>query len=354
MSTEMVNALFDPDGVGIHNGNIFGFPVTEESADIVIIPVPWDVTASYKKGTSLGPSAILDASVQLDFFHPDLDHASQTKVFMTPISSEWKKLNDELCVHSASYIDFLEQGGDPEAAHDHKEILNTINKASHALTEHLKERALHLLKSNKLVGVLGGEHSVPLGLIQALNEKYDSFGILQIDAHADLREAYEGFDQSHASIMFNVLKTCPNMSKLVQVGIRDIAQSEVNRTKQARVKTFFDWDLKREQFAGRTWRQLVEEIINELPEKVYISFDIDGLDPSLCPNTGTPVAGGLGFQEVSYLMTELVLQGKTIIGFDLNEVAPNNQDEWDANVGARILWQLVCIAEKSRRIPQKK
>jgi agmatinase len=354
MSTEMVNALFDPDGVGIHNGNIFGFPVTEESADIVIIPVPWDVTASYKKGTSLGPSAILDASVQLDFFHPDLDHASQTKVFMTPISSEWKKLNDELCVHSASYIDFLEQGGDPEAAHDHKEILNTINKASNALTEHLKERALHLLKSNKLVGVLGGEHSVPLGLIQALNEKYDSFGILQIDAHADLREAYEGFDQSHASIMFNVLKTCPNMSKLVQVGIRDIAQSEVNQTKQARVKTFFDWDLKREQFAGRTWRQLVEEIINELPEKVYISFDIDGLDPSLCPNTGTPVAGGLGFQEVSYLMTELVLQGKTIIGFDLNEVAPNNQDEWDANVGARILWQLVCIAEKSRRISQEK
>lgn len=354
MSSEMENALFDPDGVGIHNGNIFGFPGEEENADIVIIPVPWDVTASYKKGTSLGPSAILDASVQLDFFHPDVENASQTKVFMTPISSDWKELNDELCVHSASYIDFLEQGGDPRAAHEHKEVLNTINQASSALTAHLKERALHLLKSNKLVGVLGGEHSVPLGLIQALNETYDSFGILQIDAHADLREAYEGFEQSHASIMYNVLKTCPNMSKLVQVGIRDIAQSEVNRTKQDRVKTFFDWDLRREQFIGKTWKQLVTEIISELPDKVYISFDIDGLEPSLCPNTGTPVAGGLHFQEVSYLLIELVLQGKTIIGFDLNEVAPNNHDDWDANVGARVLWQLVCATEKSRRISQNK
>ena len=104
-------------------------------------------------------------------------------------------------------------------------------------------RATALLNQGKLLGVLGGEHSTPLGLIEALNEKHDSFGILQIDAHADLRDAYEGFDQSHASIMFNVLQNCPNMHKLVQVGIRDIAPSEVKLIQESkgRIQTFFDW-----------------------------------------------------------------------------------------------------------------
>jgi agmatinase len=352
MSDDSERNSFDPDGVGIHNGNIFGFPCKEEDAEIVIIPVPWDVTASYKKGTSKGPEIILEASVQLDFFHPELTEASNTKVIMTPISEEWKELNDQLCLYSSTYIDFLEQGGDPASNHPHKEILHTINRTSSALTQNLKERCLGLLRDNRVVGILGGEHSVPLGLIQALNEQHEEFGILQIDAHADLRKSYEGFEQSHASIMFNVLEECHHMTRLVQVGIRDIAQSEVELTQQNRVTTFFDWDIRNAQFHGKTWYEQVQEIIQELPEKVYISFDIDGLDPSLCPNTGTPVAGGLSFQEVVFLLFALVKHGKTIIGFDLNEVAPGKSDDWDANVGARALWQLVCATEKSRRIVQ--
>jgi agmatinase len=99
--------MFDPNGVGIANGNIFGFPVTEKEANLVIIPIPWDATASYGKGTSEGPKAILEASTQLDFYHPQLDKAYETKVFMTPISEEWKKINDELCLTGIEYIDFL-------------------------------------------------------------------------------------------------------------------------------------------------------------------------------------------------------------------------------------------------------
>ena len=344
-------ANFDPNGVGIANGNLFGFPVTEEEANIVIIPIPWDATASYGKGTSDGPQVILDASTQLDFYHPNLEDAWKTKVYLTPISKEWSAINAKLCVQAIEYISFLEDGGDINQDSDFQNTVNTINEASNALKENLKERAITLMNQGKIVGVLGGEHSVPLGLLEAIDSKGESFGILQVDAHADLRDAYEGFEQSHASIMFNALKNCKNLTKLVQVGIRDIAQSEVDLIKNSdgRVSTYFDWNLKDEQFNGKTWNQQVEQIINDLPDLVYISFDIDGLSPELCPNTGTPVAGGFKLAEINYLFFKLVESGKKIVGFDLNEVTPGKDDDWDANVGARALWNLICAVEKNRR-----
>lgn len=344
---------FDPNGVGVANGNIFGFPYSEEEASIVIIPIPWDVTASYGKGTSNGPNAILDASTQLDFFHPNLDKAYNTKVFMAPISNEWKEINDHCCELSIEYISFLEEKGEEIAMKKYQSQIDEINAVHLALKENLKQRCLGILESGKIPAVLGGEHSTPLGLIEALNEKYEHFGILQIDAHADLRVAYEGFNQSHASIMDNVLKKCSNMRKLVQVGIRDISEREVHYShSEDRIKTFYDWDLKSDQYEGKTWKEQVEEIINNLPHFVYISFDIDGLRPELCPSTGTPVIGGFDLHEVSYLFFKLVASGRTIIGFDLNEVAPGEKGDWDANVGARALWQLVCATEKSRRKEQ--
>lgn len=342
---------FDPNGVGIANGNIFGFPVTESEADIVIIPIPWDATASYGKGTSDGPQAILDASTQLDFYHPKLDEAWKTKVYLSPISKEWKEINEKLCIEAIEYIAFLEDGGNIESNPNFKETVFNINDASTALKNNLKERASDLMNQGKLVAVLGGEHSVPLGLLEAIDERVDSFGILQIDAHADLRDAYEGFEQSHASIMFNALKQCKNLSKLVQVGIRDVANSEVELIKNSngRVKTYFDWDIKERQFNGENWSSIVNEIIEQLPQNVYISFDIDGLMPELCPNTGTPVVGGFKLEEINYLFFKLVESGRKIVGFDLNEVSPGKEGDWDANVGARALWNLICATEKFRR-----
>ena len=341
---------FDPNGVGIANGNIFGFPYTEKEADIVIVPIPWDATASYGKGTSNGPEAILEASTQLDFFHPDLERAYDTKVYMSPISEEWKDINAHCCEKGMEYIQYLESNGEEKARVKYQTVLDEINAAHEALRANLKDRCLALLKQGKIPAVLGGEHSTPLGLIEALNETYEDFGILQIDAHADLRDAYEGFAQSHASIMFNVLKHAQNMSKLVQVGIRDVSEREVFLSRDStRIQTYYDWSLKNEQYAGKTWASQVDEIIAQLPKNVYVSFDIDGLKPELCPHTGTPVAGGFELQEVGYLLFKLVDSGRKIIGFDLNEVAPGPEGDWDANVGARALWQLVCTCEKSRR-----
>jgi agmatinase len=185
-----------------------------------------------------------------------------------------------------------------------------------------------------------------------LSEKYDRFGILQIDAHADLRKAYEGFAYSHASIMYNALKV-PAVNRLVQVGIRDICEEEekVMQRAMGRVVTFYDDDIKSQQYEGKTWTSICDEIINTLPDLVYISFDIDGLDPKLCPSTGTPVAGGLEFDQAKYLITKLVHSGRRIIGFDLCEVAPG-PTEWDANVGARMLYHLCNrMAVSQGRVP---
>lgn len=347
--------MFDPNGVGIANGNIFGFPVTQDEATIVITPIPWDATASYGKGTSDGPDAILEASTQLDFYHPKLEKAYETKVFMTPISEDWKKINADLCMQTVQYIDFLEQGGQQEDAPHFQTLLNEVAEAQNALKNNLKERSLELFQAGKIPAVLGGEHSVPLGLMEAIDALGQPFGVLQIDAHADLRDAYEGFEQSHASIMFNALKNCPNLQRLVQVGIRDIAESEVQLIENSnnRIRTYFDWNLKEEQFAGKKWAEQVTEIIADLPQRVYISFDIDGLKPYLCPNTGTPVIGGFELDEINYLFFELVKSGREIVAFDLNEVSPGQNDDWDANVGSRALWNLVCATELSRRNHQK-
>lgn len=350
-----MSELFDPNGVGIANGNIFGFPVKKEEADIVITPIPWDATASYGKGTSNGPKAILDASTQLDFYHPKLAEAWNTKVFMSSISLEWKKINDDLCLRGIEYIDYLENGGKIEDSSVFRELIQDMHDAQTALKNNLKEKCCILLKDGKIPAVLGGEHSTPLGLIEALDELKIPFGILQIDAHADLRDSYEGFLQSHASIMYNAVKNTENLSKLVQVGIRDVAQSEIDLIEKSKgkISTYFDWKIKEELFNGKTWNDITNDIINDLPENVYISFDIDGLKPNLCPNTGTPVAGGFELEEINYLIFKIVDSGRKIIAFDLNEVAPSNDDDWDANVGARALWNLVCATEKSRRIHYK-
>ena len=246
------------------------------------------------------------------------------------------------------YINKLSQETDSDEKVTLKEILKKINAAGNELNQWVKNESLELLNQNKIVALLGGDHSTPLGLMQALAEKHRAFGILHIDAHADLREAYEGFEFSHASIMFNAIKI-PQVTHLVQVGIRDFCEAENNLIQSdKRITTIFDRDIKHQQYEGSSWASICDNIVETLPEKVYLSFDIDGLDPKLCPNTGTPVPGGLELEQAIYLIEKLVYSGRTIIGFDLNEVVPGD-DEWDANVGARLLYRLANMCLVSNR-----
>jgi agmatinase len=332
---------FDPNSPGDPNANVFGLPFSTDEAEVVIIPVPWDVTVSYSDGTSKGPDAIFEASFQVDLHEPEIKDAWKIGIAMEEISDEIISKNELLRTEAKVYINAITNGVDPQKDFSIGKIGTIVNEGSLWLNAWVKQRCLDWMNKGKLVALLGGDHSTPFGMMQALAEKYPSFGILQIDAHADLRKAFEGFTFSHASIMYNAL-TIPQVSKLVQVGIRDFCQEEaelIDKSK-GRVKTFFDRDLKHAQYTGKTWAQQVDEIISTLPENVYISFDIDGLDPKLCPNTGTPVAGGFEFEQAAYLIHSVAKSGKKIIAMDLNEVSPSGNDEWDANVGARMLFRM--------------
>ncbi len=336
---------FDPNGITVPNGSFFGFPYSVAEANIVLLPVPWDVTTSYRPGAAQGSQAILDASVQLDWYDCDLPQAWQIKCATIPIDFDIHQQNREARAIAEEVIDYLESGGKVEDRAISQQ-LGAVNQASIDLNSWVYDQASKLLSQEKLVGVVGGDHSVPLGLMTALAEKHSEYGILQIDAHADLRQAYEGFSHSHASIMDNALKI-PQINRLVQVGVRDVCEAEMTRVKSdPQIVMFADWQLKANSYEGITWAAQCQKIIAHLPDKVYISFDIDGLNPAYCPNTGTPVPGGLDFDQAIYLMRSLVKAKKTIIGFDLCEVAPGkNGDEWDGNVGARILYKLVCLSQ---------
>ena len=340
MTKEEQIANFDPNGVGLRNGHFIGLPFTEETASVVFLSVPWDLTVSYGHGTAGAPQNILDCSIQLDLYDPDIPDAWKTGLYLRPSDAEISKLNHSLRGKAELLIEELEFGDTVEDSPHLDDLQREINQACEYLRDWVYRESKALLDAGKLVGILGGEHSVPLGYLQALSERHESFGVLQIDAHCDLRPAYEGFVYSHASIFYNALDI-PQMTKLVQVGIRDCCEQEVQLAADSdgRIQIFFQEQLRREQFAGRNWAEQVEEIIEALPPLVYISFDIDGLDPKLCPNTGTPVPGGLELSEAFYLLKRVVDSGRKIIGFDLCEVGGRGK-EWDGNVGARVLYRL--------------
>jgi agmatinase len=226
-----------------------------------------------------------------------------------------------------------------------------VNSLCERMNDAVYRTAKQWLEQGKRVGAIGGDHSISFGCIQAHAEKYPDLGILHLDAHADLRNAYEGFTWSHASIMYNVVQRLPGVKTLVQVAIRDMSQEEhqLIEDSNGRIRAWFDSTLQQKQFDGVPWNRLVDEIVSELPQNVYLSFDIDGLDPVLCPHTGTPVPGGLSFPQANALLAGVVRSGRTIVGFDLTEVAPDPEGgEWDGNVGARLLYKMIGWMLKSQ------
>ena len=332
---------FNYNSVGNPNNNIFGLPFTEEDAALVLVPVPWEVTVSYTAGTARAAEHMCRASLQVDLTDPDVKDGWKNGFYLRDIDKKILMKSDYLRKEAELYINYISQG---ECVEDNKFMMKTlkeVNTGSQFLNNWVYEQTKELLDKGKMVGLIGGDHSTPLGFFKAIGEKYGEFGILQIDAHCDLRIGYENFKYSHASIMYNALTEIPTLTKLVQVGVRDYSDDEAKYIEDSngRVVTFYDKDIKEKMYEGKIWKQIVEDIVGVLPDKVFISFDIDGLDPKLCPHTGTPVQGGFETEQVFYLFKKLLQTGRKLIGFDLNEVgiSPN---EWDENVGARILFKL--------------
>jgi agmatinase len=334
-------STFDPNIVSNPNNNIFGLPTSEDTARLIIVPVPWEVTVSYGSGTARAPEAIFKASLQIDLFDPEVPEGWKQGYYMRTIDRKLLMKSDYLRKEAELYIDYISKGDEVSANQFMSKTLRDVNEGGIFLNTWVYDQTKVLLEKGKLVGVLGGDHSVSFGFMKAIGEKSGDFGVLQIDAHCDLREAYETFNYSHASVMYNALNEIPQISKLIQVGVRDYGGDEWEYIKNSdyRVITYFDKEIKTRQFEGDTWKNIAEEIVSKLPQQVYISFDIDGLDRKLCPHTGTPVPGGFEAEEVFYIFRKVIESGRKIIGFDLCEVGISESD-WNSNVGARVLFKL--------------
>lgn len=336
---------FDPNSPGDPDAQVYGLPFTCEEADIVLVPVPWEVTTSYGGGTSHGPKAIREASFQVDLFHPEFPELWKRGIAMDEVPAALQEQSNHLKKQAALVIEA--QTGTHSAKKKAKAAaaLKLINAECAVMNDWVEQRCAYWMDQGKLVGLVGGDHSTPLGLFRAQAKRHRKFGILHVDAHLDLRIAYEGFAFSHASIMHNAL-AIPQLERIVSVGIRDFCaqENEVFLKGKGRVRIVRSADIRAMQYEGANWKQQCDAIIDALPEHVHISFDIDGLDPTLCPHTGTPVPGGLWFEEATYLLSRLAAK-RRIIGFDLVEVSPG-KNEWDANVGARLLWHLCGVMAK--------
>ena len=345
----MTDKLFDPDDVSVSNGCYYALPYTCDQSDLLLLSVPWDVTASYGGGASSGPDAMIEASEQIDLYDYHFGDIYRRGIATLPIDETILEESRVYRNDARKVMAHLSEGGAVKGETARR--IARINAASAALNEKIYRMTFEYMSEGKIVGLVGGDHSTPLGYMRAVGERHGPFGILHIDAHADLREAYEGFTYSHASIMYNALREVGGLERLTQVAVRDYCRAEADlMERDERVVTFFDADMAAQRMCGTTWQDICRRIVSTLPQKVYVSFDIDGLSPDNCPSTGTPVPGGLSFNEAVFLIDSLVSSGRTIVGFDLCEVAPdgsNGDNMWDANVGARMLYKLCGFTLKS-------
>jgi len=320
---------FDPDAAAGEGSGIYGLPFSPEESHVVIVPVPFEATTSYGGGTSNGPAAVLEASRQVDLFDHETGRPYAAGIAMLDVPKNVLRWNREA----------------KALAHGKRPNPKKVNAYGERVNAWVYEETRALLDAGKMPVILGGDHSVPFGAIRAYEEHYPGLGILHLDAHADLRDAYEGFTWSHASIFHNVMTRLGGVRKLVQVGVRDLGQAEramIDDSKR-RIVTFYDADLAARKESGVPFSKIADEIVAALPKNIYLSWDIDGLDPTLCPGTGTPVPGGLSWNEAIGLLRAIKRSGKRIVGLDLCEVAPG-ETEWDANVGARLLYKMIGFA----------
>ena len=285
------------------NKGLFGLESSLEKASVVCIPVPWDVTSSYGEGAHQGPELILQASPQIDLFDEDRGAIYKRGIFMLPIDKELQKKNS---FYRSKALELMKRVKERASLDEsHHQLCKELNLACEEVHQKVYQKAKSLLERKKACCLLGGDHSTALGLIQAVGERCQGdFSLLQIDAHADLRPAYQGLTYSHASIMFNVLESTFAPQSLLQVGLRDFSEGEWRRIQEEEGKglihCFSNQQLQRRLFHGESWSSLCEDMVERLGSQVYVSFDVDGLKPYLCPQTGTPVPGGLELEQVFF------------------------------------------------------
>lgn len=336
---------YNPNGVANTNNTIFGLPFDVAESRLVFLPLPWDASVSGHHGTAAGPANILRHSFQIDLYDPLVPNAWKQGMAMEAIDPAIGEENRQLKKKAQRVIHFLEGGGVIEQNEEMQGYLDQINAASEKFILDVEMKCLQYMENGQIPFLVGGDHSISTGYVRALAKQGKPFGILQIDAHADMRDAYQGFTHSHASVMRHALG-CEGVEQIVQAGIRELCSEEVRviSHNHKKVKTFFDHDLHQRLFEGETWSDICHDIIEKLPDDIYVTFDVDGLEPSCCPGTGTPVPGGLSYNQALHILETAFNAGKRIIGADLAETGP---ERIDGIVSARILYRIAGMMIKS-------
>ncbi|MFI4917192.1 MAG: agmatinase family protein [Phycisphaerales bacterium JB060] len=321
-------------------------PTARKDAGVVLVGVPFDATTSYRPGAANGPLAVLEASAQVDLEDLRLGRISDRGIVMEAIEPWIAELSAAVRPDAETLIEVEGEPPVDEAARER------VNAAGERVWAYVRGTVGGILSERKTPGLVGGEHSVPLGAIEACAQHAGEIGILQIDAHMDLREAYCGLTHSHASIMRNALTMVPGVRALAQIGIRDYCREELDFAHSAKdtlgkpVTTIFGEDIADTGGDPASFLELVNRALHALPDTIYVTFDIDALEVYLCPNTGTPVPGGLSFPQAAALIKAVIDSGKKVVGFDLVEVAPDPDPgvrSIDAVVGARVLYKMCAL-----------
>ncbi|MCB9694667.1 MAG: arginase family protein [Alphaproteobacteria bacterium] len=322
---------FDVDGPALLD-TLFGLPEHPDPR-VVVQAVPFDATTSSRPGTAGCVPFVLEASHQVDVYHPCVEAPWEAGITLRD-APDWV---EPLSARTRELVEAVRDGDGS--------LLDEVNAAGSRIDAFVHAFAAEQIAMGRIPAVLGGDHSVPQGAMRAAVERWPHLGVLHVDAHADLRVAYEGFRHSHASIFDNVLHD--GVQTLVQVGIRDLCSAEADRHRDdPRIHAFTDRAIALREAEGVSFAEQAAAWVALLPDHVWVSFDIDGLDPALCPATGTPVPGGLSWRDARILLETLGRSGKTLVGFDLCEVGAS---EWDANVGARLLFELAAWAVHTGR-----
>jgi len=266
-----------------------------ETAKYVLLPVPYDGTSTYIKGAEKGPQAIIDASDSIELY----DIQTELEAYKSGIYTD---------KHTFSF------------------------ETPEKMVEEVEKRVAFFLQQNKTIGLLGGEHSISIGAIEAFAEKYPNLSVLQMDAHADLREVYNGSRYNHACVM----RRAQEIANVVQVGIRNVCIEEKRNIVPENI--FYA-----HKICGKTdWMQ---HAIERLSENVYLTIDLDGFDPSIVPATGTPLPGGLLWYETIALL-DLLFRSKKVVGFDVVELCPQDDNKISDVLAAVLVYKIISFMEK--------
>ena len=329
-------------------GYYFRDAMSTADAPLVLVSAPWAVTSAGGQGAAYAPDAIIDASTTVSLYDVVSDVDIEGKVATAEVDYDLQESSLQLGGDAAKVVAHIEDGGVLSGDYFARKVVR-INLGFRDMQRSVGKRVFRFADKGKIVGVVGGDHSVTFGAVRALASVHPDMGVLFVDAHSDLRTSGKIFDYSHLSVARNIVEEINQVSQLVQVGVRDITREEFDyATKHPRITLFSHERLASERFNGRSWADVCDGVVAALPEKVYISFDIDALSPECCPHTKRPVAGGMTFDEAVCLINRVAESGRKIVGFDLTEIVPVVESNVDAAVGTRMLVKLCAAALKSQ------